>query len=149
MLTKGEKIHEHWQLSPSMKIFYLRVWRSVHQRDEPRTRIGETFSSSLHFPSTTKEARGRRKATERRPTAFFFCLIIATVSHAWESALEGIYRLAQWLMAAYQVAVSSLAWPPCLSHCSHLRIRKHGLKHIWMFGRDGGSQAEGADLPVL
>lgn len=89
--NKRGKIHDYWQLSPSIKVFFIRS-EGVFIREMRQGHIWVKASITAFISPLQQRKKGEEEKTERRPKGYFFCLITATHSHTREVPLGGIYR---------------------------------------------------------
>ncbi len=85
------KIHDYWQLSPSIKVFSVRS-EGVFIREMRQGHIWVKASITA-FISPLQRKKEEEEKTETRPKGHSFCLITAMHSHTREIPLEGIYRV--------------------------------------------------------
>ena len=89
--NKRGKIHDYWQLSPSIKVFFIRS-EGVFIREMRQGHIWVKASITAFISPLQQRKKGEEEKTERRPKGYFFCLITATHSHTREVPLGDIYR---------------------------------------------------------
>lgn len=113
--TKGEEggIHDYWQLSPSIKVFFIRT-EGVFIREMKQGHIWVKASVTAFIsPLQQRKEEGEEKTEKEDQRGYFSCLITATHSGTREIPLESIYRACSMINGCIsgRMYAGSIAWP--------------------------------------